>query len=424
MPISPDDPPSGPVNAEAPPVTQADTLERTTSGPPDDPLAQDVTERSGEPRRRRRRRRRPPRERTGPEQSLAEGAPQEFGLISIPAGDAGGPNITPGESAQSLSDQGGEPDGAPGQGEARERPRRRRRRRRPPAGAATAAVDGSEASAQAGSADGETANGEAAPRPVPPDGAMRTPFRPRRRRLPHPPGLQRGTAEVAVANADAPAGEAPAAPHTDGAPPRRRRRRHPALRSGESAPGGEVSVEGTRAEPNWRPQGRGPRHRGADDATPQAAGAPRRGMSQGGPRELGAPDSELRDRGDRGDPGARGKRPGGRDGPPGRGRDAQARRVEQKLYTLESMVDRGFEDVPDEAEDSGIRRVHWTIAKRSVADQKSGKAMSTTYVLQREGAETEFPNLGAARTAANKTIVHPEKLTLSKAEHAAAKNSK
>ena len=113
-----------------------------------------------------------------------------------------------------------------------------------------------------------------------------------------------------------------------------------------------------------------------------------------------------------------------RDGQRGRGRDAAPRRVEQKLYALESMVDRGFEDVPDEAEDSGSRRVHWTIVKRTVADQKSGKAMSATYVLQREGGETEFPNLGAARAAANKTIVHPEKLTMSKAEHAAAKNSK
>jgi hypothetical protein len=88
------------------------------------------------------------------------------------------------------------------------------------------------------------------------------------------------------------------------------------------------------------------------------------------------------------------------------------------------MVDRGFEDVPDEAEESGSRRVHWTIIKRTVADQKSGKPMSTTYVLQREGGETEFPNLGTARATANKTIVHPEKLTMSKAEHAAAKNSK
>jgi hypothetical protein len=88
------------------------------------------------------------------------------------------------------------------------------------------------------------------------------------------------------------------------------------------------------------------------------------------------------------------------------------------------MVDRGFEDIPDDTADSGDRRVYWTIVKRSVADQKTGKAMGATYVLQREGSETEFPNLGAARAAANKTIVHPEKLTMSKAEHVAAKNSK
>ena len=91
------------------------------------------------------------------------------------------------------------------------------------------------------------------------------------------------------------------------------------------------------------------------------------------------------------------------------------------------MVDRGFEDVTEESnegEEGGTRRVHWTIIKRTVADQKSGKAMSASYVLQREGAEAEFPNLGAARAAVNKTIVHPEKLTLSKAEHVAAKGSR
>ena len=53
------------------------------------------------------------------------------------------------------------------------------------------------------------------------------------------------------------------------------------------------------------------------------------------------------------------------------------------------------------------------------ADQKSGKPMSAVYVLQREGVEAQYPNLGAARSAVNKTIIHPEKLTVSKAEHAA-----
>jgi hypothetical protein len=85
------------------------------------------------------------------------------------------------------------------------------------------------------------------------------------------------------------------------------------------------------------------------------------------------------------------------------------------------VVDRGFEDIADEADESGTRRIYWTIIKRTVADQKSGKPMSAIYVLQREGMDAEYPNLGAARAAVNKTIVHPEKLTMSKAEHAAAK---
>ncbi len=109
------------------------------------------------------------------------------------------------------------------------------------------------------------------------------------------------------------------------------------------------------------------------------------------------------------------------DGRRGRGRDGLPPRPEPKLYVLEFVVDRGFEDLAAEGDADAGRRVHWTIVKRSVADQKSGKAMSATYVLQRDGVDTEYPNLGAARAAANKTIVHPEKLTLSKAEHAAAR---
>ena len=110
----------------------------------------------------------------------------------------------------------------------------------------------------------------------------------------------------------------------------------------------------------------------------------------------------------------------GRDGR-GRGRGDGPKKVERKLYTYDSIVDRGFEDVEEEA---GTRRVHWTIVKRTVADQVSRKPMSQSYVLQREGVDSEFPNLGAARNAVNKTIVHPEKLTLSKAEHAAQKSGR
>jgi len=92
------------------------------------------------------------------------------------------------------------------------------------------------------------------------------------------------------------------------------------------------------------------------------------------------------------------------------------------LYSFDSVVDRGFNDVE---EDGGeIRRVHWTIVKRTVADQVSRKAVSQTYVLQRDGNDSDFATLGAARDAVSKTIVHPEKLTLSKAEHAAQKGNR
>lgn len=66
----------------------------------------------------------------------------------------------------------------------------------------------------------------------------------------------------------------------------------------------------------------------------------------------------------------------------------------------------------------------WTIVKRTVADQVTRKPTSQSYVLQREGNDSEFPSLGAARNAVNKNIVHPEKLTRSKADHAAAKSSR
>jgi hypothetical protein len=95
--------------------------------------------------------------------------------------------------------------------------------------------------------------------------------------------------------------------------------------------------------------------------------------------------------------------------------------MERKLYSFDSVVDRGFDDVEEEA---GTRRVHWTILKRTTADQISRKPVSAVYVLQRDGNDSEFPNLGAARSAVNKTIVHPEKLTRSKEEYAAEKSGK
>src|SRR5437762_976304 len=65
-----------------------------------------------------------------------------------------------------------------------------------------------------------------------------------------------------------------------------------------------------------------------------------------------------------------GQREGGRRGPPGRGRGAPDRRPSPKLYSFDSVVDRGFDDVEEEGE---TRRVHWTILKRTTADQISRK---------------------------------------------------
>jgi hypothetical protein len=95
-----------------------------------------------------------------------------------------------------------------------------------------------------------------------------------------------------------------------------------------------------------------------------------------------------------------------------------------KLYRLEAIVDRGFEDVADPATEGATRRVDWTIVKRTTADQRSARTVSAIYVLRRDGTETEFAQLSAARAAVHKTIAHPEKLTLSKADHAAAKGAK
>src|SRR5205085_3309997 len=137
------------------------------------------------------------------------------------------------------------------------------------------------------------------------------------------------------------------------------------------------------------------------DGRGPAAGDNRRDAGRG----AGQPD-RGRDRGDR------------RSAPPGRGRRDAPRQIERKLYSIDSVVDRGFDDVEEEA---GTRRVHWTIVKRTTADQVSRKAVSARYVLQRDGVDSEFPSLGGARDAVNKKIVHPEKLTRSKAEYAAEK---
>jgi hypothetical protein len=113
----------------------------------------------------------------------------------------------------------------------------------------------------------------------------------------------------------------------------------------------------------------------------------------------------------------------GRPGKPGfgrgRDRDGHGKKPEQKLYASESIVDHGFEDVAPAEEGGEARRVDWTIVKRMMVDQRGTQTVSTAYVLKRDGAETEFPYLAAAREAVNKKIVHPEKLTRPKEDYAA-----
>ena len=191
------------------------------------------------------------------------------------------------------------------------------------------------------------------------------------------------TAETGAEPGGAPPRTAPAPPQAD-----RRRRRA----AGQAAEAGAAAGPGEDLgpAPAWRAaQGEA----NAPKAAARARGSRRPGIAARG--------IAARDRGDRRDRGGRGAPP--------------RRVIEQKLYSVDSIVDRGFEDVEEEGE---TRRVHWTIVKRTTADQISRKPVATVYVVQREGADTEFPTLGTARSAVNKTIVHPEKLTPSKAERA------
>jgi hypothetical protein len=204
---------------------------------------------------------------------------------------------------------------------------------------------------------------------------------------------------------------------------RRRKRRPPQLGgAGEGAAGGEAGAAPAAPNPNADPNRRPPRHRNRrprGDRPAGEAGTPAAREAAPGRDHRSGPGRGPRD-GDRrrdGPPGRRDRR----DGREGRGRGDGPKRVEVKLYSIDSVVDRGFEDVEEEA---GARRVPWTIVKRTVADQITRKPRSQSYVLQRDGVDSEFPSLGAARDAVNKKIVHPEKLTLSKADHAAQKSSR
>jgi hypothetical protein len=229
---------------------------------------------------------------------------------------------------------------------------------------------------------------------------------------------------------------------------RRRRRRGPrpanaqtVKSEGQTGPGADAqrppgAEAGSDASPATAPSGRGPDYRGprnerprdrvphdgaARDRGPRDGASRHRGPREGGPRDRGPREGASRDPGLRKQEG-RDKRPRGfKKGPFGKDRDSFAKKPEPRLYSFESVVDRGFEDVTDEATDGATRRVEWTIVKRTTADQRSARPVSAVYVLRRDGANTEFAQLGAARAAVHKTIVHPEKLTRPKADYPAGK---
>lgn len=384
MPNSSDDPASAPA-----PNVVSETPAATAENSGEEAHLSDLSSPDGElrpPRRRRRRRRRPQPRAPMPEAPHTDRS--RVGEESL-AGEAGEPETTPAQAS-----------GLP--------PRRRRRRRRGPPHAVS----------QSPQLGGDVEIG-----PIDPSGAASP------------------ASGEAVTQSQLPEETAAGAPTGFRRWHRRPRRRVPTEpASGEPAEGGpEGSTEGvstSTAGAAGRPRTGRPHQRRTSDASAQREGTRRggprqfrgqtRGRVEGGGGDLERQDRSLnardsRDEGQR-DGGPRNRR--SRSGPPGRGRQPPPRKPEQKLYALESVVDRGFEDVSDESGEGGARRVHWTIVKRSVADQKSGKPMSAAYVLQKDGVEAEFPNLGAARAAVNKTIVHPEKLTLSKAEHVAAKASR
>jgi hypothetical protein len=326
----------------------------------------------------------------------------------MPAGAAAA-NGEPGEAATSEAATAGE--GGPQRQVLRLRNWRRRHRRARPvprlgsAEAGDATPAGNEGAEQAATTGGEAATTGETP---PGDSARIRPRRRRRRPRPAISGHTPGETGDATAGEAAPAeaaGEAPTRPLGTRPPrSRNRRRRRPAVASAEN--GAVAPAE----HPPERSVGRRDRDQRSREQRPD-----------------GARGDDRRDRGQRSGPGRgdqRGDRRGdqrnrGRGGPPGRG--LHDRKIERKLYSFDSVVDRGFEDVEEEA---GTRRVHWTILKRTTADQISRKPISAVYVLQRDGNDSEFPNLGAARSAVNKTIVHPEKLTRSKEEYAAEKNAK
>jgi hypothetical protein len=227
-----------------------------------------------------------------------------------------------------------------------------------------------------------------------------------------------------------PAEEAASPQPTPGTPPRkrrRRRRRPPPEGSAVQAAAGEptAALSGAAVQPSSTTERKEPRRSRA----PRRPDGPHRTSREERPRERNnrrEQSSGPRADADRGARGKRDKRSGRGPTDRARHRDREEARNKPapKLHHLETVVDRGFEDVPDPATEGATRRADWTILKRTTADQRTARAVSMIYVLRRDGVETEFAQLSAARAAVNKVITHPEKMTTSKADHAAARGAK
>jgi hypothetical protein len=324
-----------------------------------------------------------------PDSRLDQPATEAATVAPVPAPD-GAKHPVAAESGQPV-------DGKPAAGDQPHRRRRRRRRRRRPR------VEGAEANGSTPLAESSAAAPTASAQPAavegsstaPPEQAASTPSattdapRKGRRRRRGPPRQGSGAAPAGhdpMSSASGAAAPAPAA--TEPKEPRHERHRARRPRSSRE--------ERARGDDSGREQSRDPRLREGRDARGRDADRGRHKPGAGGPKD--------RRRGpDRGD---------------------FRRKPEPKLYRLESIVDRGFEEVADPATEGATRRVDWTILKRTTADQRTARALAAIYVLRRDGTDAEFAQLGAARAAVHKTISHPEKLTLSKAEHAKAKDSK
>jgi hypothetical protein len=306
------------------------------------------------------------------------------------------PGSAPDEPKQPITAASGQPlGGETPAGDQPQRRRRRRRRRRPrrdgaEANSSTPSAE-SPAAAQTAAAQPAALEGSVAATPEPaaptPSPTTDAPRKGRRRRRRRP---RQGSGAAAAGHdpmSSAPGATAPAPAPTEPKELGHERHRERHRSSREERPRGDDSGRGQPHEPRLRE---------ARDARGRDADRPRHKRGAGGPKDR-------------------------RRGPD---RADFHKKPEPKLYRLESIVDRGFEDVADPATEGTTRRVDWTILKRTTADQRTARALSAIYVLRRDGTDAEFAQLSAARAAVHKAIAHPEKLTLSKAEHAKARDAK